>query len=154
MPESYFQNADRIFSEIKNAVFQVQTEQQKASMLRIQYKNKICKDDVKVNFMDNEEYKAICNENKKIAELKIKIDAKLAQLEKLKESKRNEINQQRLIQARETEAAAAQKKANAAVQANYNQSIQNLNNNLQMQQLNNNLMMYNLMPKTHNVYIH
>lgn len=154
LPESYFQNADRIFSEIKNAVFQVQTEQQKASMLRIQYKNKICKDDVKVNFMDNEEYKAICNENKKIAELKIKIDAKLAQLEKQKESKRNEINQQRLIQARETEAAAAQKKANAAVQANYNQSIQNLNNNLQMQQLNNNLMMYNLMPKTHNVYIH
>lgn len=161
LPESYFNNAYKIFSEIKNAAQKVQREQQKASMIKIQYKNKICKDSVKVDFMDNKEYKAICKEDEKIAQLKTKIDAKLAQIEQQKQAKRQQQNEQRLIQAREAEAIAAQRRAAAAEQANnqaawdsVNRSIQNMNNNIQMQQLNNNLMMYNFMPKRYDVYLH
>ena len=36
-----------------------------------QYKQRICKSNVKVTFMDNNEYKEICNENKRNAELGI-----------------------------------------------------------------------------------
>lgn len=154
LPQSYINNANAIFTEIKREANIALEAQNKALIIKEKYKKKICKNSVKVDFMDNQEYKAICNEDKKIAELKVKIDAKLAQLEKQKEAKRAQMNQERLIQAREAEAAAAQRRADAAEQANFNQSMQNLNNNLQMQQLNNNLMMYNLMPKTHNVYIH
>ena len=99
--------------------------------------------------------------DEKIAELKIKIDAKLAQIEQQKQAKRQQQNEQRLIQAREAEAMAAQRRAAAAEQANnqaswdsVNRSIQNMNNNMQMQQLNNNLMRYNFMPKRYDVYLH
>ena len=36
--------------------------------------------------MDNNEYKAICNENEKFAQLKTKIDAKLAQINQEKQN--------------------------------------------------------------------
>ncbi len=161
LPQSYFKNADNILTEIKKEGDIALEAQRKALIIKEKYKNKICKDSVKVNFMDNEEYKDICNEDKKIAQLKIKIDAKLAQIEQQKQVKRQQQNDQRLIQAREAEAMAAQRRAAAAEEANnqaawdsINQSLQNTNNNMQMQQLNNNLMMYNLSPKRHDVYIH
>lgn len=154
LPQSYLNHMGNVFNEVKNAGQVAIDAQKKALMVKQQYKESICKDSVKVDFIDNKEYKAICNENEQIAILKEKMDKRLAQIEKEKEVKRGQMNQQRLIQAREAEAAAAQRRADAAEQANFNQSMQNLNNNLQMQQLNNNLMMYNLMPKTHNVYIH
>ena len=64
--------------------------QQKALMVKQQYKDKICKENVKVDFIDNNEYKAICNENQTIAQLKTKIDAKLAQIEQQKQAKRQQ----------------------------------------------------------------
>lgn len=161
LPQSYFNNADKIFTEIKNAAQKVQSEQQKASMIKAQYKKKICKESIKVDFMDNNEYKEICKEDEKFANLKTKIDATLAKIEEQKQTKREQQNQQRLINAREAEAMAAQRRAAAAEQANnqaawdsVNRSIQNMNSNMQMQQLNNNLMMYNFMPKRYDVYLH
>ncbi len=154
LPQSYFNNANTIFSEIKQQANIALEAQRRALVIKEKYKKKICKDSVKVDFMDNNEYKAICKEDDKIAELKTKIDAKLAQINQAKQSKREQMSQERLIQAREAEAAAAQRRADAAEQANFNQSMQNLNNNLQMQQLNNNLMMYNFMPKRYDVYLH
>lgn len=161
LPQSYFDKADSIFSEIKNHANIALEAQRKALIIKEKYKNKICKDDVKVDFMDNNEYKAICNENEKFAKLKTKIDAKLAQIEQQKQAKRQQQNEQRLIQAKEAEAIAAQRRAAAAEQANnqaswdsLNRSLENMNHNMQMQQLNNNLMQYNLMPKRYDVYLH
>jgi hypothetical protein len=154
LPQSYLNHVGNIFNEVKNAGQLAIDAQKKALMVKQQYKDRICKDNVKVDFIDNNEYKAICNENEKIAQLKTKIDAKLAQIEQQKQIKRQQQNQQRLIQARETEAAAAQAQVAAQQQANFNQSIQNFNNNMQMQQLNNNLMMNNMMPKRYDVYVH
>ena len=154
LPQSYINHMINIYNEIKKAGQIAIDAQKKALMVKQQYKENICKDSVKVDFIDNKEYKAICNENEQVAILKEKMDKKLAQIEKEKEVKRGQMNQQRLIQAREGEAAAAQRQADAAERANFNQSLQNLNHNLQMQQLNNNLMMNNLMPKRYNVYLH
>ena len=55
--------------------------------------------------------------------------------------KREQQNQQRLVNVREMEASAAQRRASAAESANFNQSMQNINQNMQMNQLNNNLFM-------------
>lgn len=161
LPQSYFDNANSIFSEIKREANIALEAQREALVIKEKYKKIICKDDVKVDFMDNDEYKEICKEDEKIAELKTKIDAKLAQIEQQKQVKRQQQNEQRLIQAREAEAQAAQRRAAAAEEANnqaawdsVNRSIQNMNNNMQMQQLNNNLMMYNFIPKRYDVYLH
>ena len=135
--------ANSIFSEIKKEAKIALKAQKKALIIKEKYKKKICKDSVKVNFMDNDEYKAICHEDEYYAKLKQKIDAKLAQIEKQKQAKRVQLQQERLIRAREMEAMAAQ-------------SIMMLNtiNTMQLQQLNNNIMMYNFMPKTHHIYLH
>lgn len=153
LPKSYLNHLQDTLNEIKNAGQVAIDAQKKALIVKQQYKDIICKDSVKVDFMDNNEYKAICSEDKKLAELKKKMDTKLAQIEQQKQAKRQQQNEQRLIQAREAEAQAAQRKAAAAEKANnqaewdsVNRSIQNMNNNLQMQQqnyqmnnLNNNL---------------
>jgi len=142
------------YNSVKSSVEKANDAYAKANIIKEKYKNKICKDSVKVDFIDNDEYKAICNENERFAQLKTKIDAKLAQIEQQKQVRREQQNQQRMIQSQQTQAAAAIMSANAQQQANTNQSLQNLNNNLQMQQLNNNLMMNNLMPKRYDVYVH
>ena len=94
--------------------------------------------------MDNEEYKAICRENEEAAAIKQKIDKKLAEIEKQKQAKRQQQNDQRLIQAREAEANAAQKQAAAAQDAVFWNNLNQQNTNLQLQQLNNRLMLQNL----------
>lgn len=154
LPQSYFNKANSIFDEIKREANLALEAQRRALIIKEKYKKKICKNSVKVDFMDNNDYKDICNEDKKFAKLRVRIDEKLAKIEQQKETKRGQLNQQRLIQAREIEAKAAQRRASAAESANTQRALQNFSNNLQMQQLNNNMMMYNMMPKTHNVYIH
>jgi len=154
IPYNYYQKTMSIWNEIKQAGQKAIQAQNKALLVKKQYKKKICKDNVKVDFIDNDEYKAICHEDEYYAKLKQKIVTKLAQIEKQKQAKRTQQQQERLIQARELEAQAAQRRAAAAETANFNQSMQNFNQNMQMQQLNNNLMMNNLMPKRYDVYIH
>lgn len=142
------------YYSVKNSVERANNAYTKANIIKEKYKNKICRDNVKVDFMDNNEYKTICNEDKKFVELKKKIDEKIVQLVQRKQDKIEQRNQQRLIESRESEAQSAQKSVEELKKARVQQSLQNLNNNLQMQQLNNNLMMNNLMPKKYNIYVH
>lgn len=147
LPQSYLNHMSTTFSQIKNAGQVAIDAQKKALMVKQQYKDAICKDSIKVDFMDNNEYKAICNENEKFAQLKTKIDAKLAQINQEKQLKRAKMGQERLIQAQEAQARAAQQQASAArAQANAVQQRaddsywSDFNTNMQLMQLNNNLM--------------
>jgi len=151
LPKSYFNKANTIFITIKQAGQKALDAQKQAWIVKRQYKQKICRDGIKVNFIDNKEYKKICYEKEYFTTLKEKIDKKLAQINLIKEKKRKQLQQERLIKAREMEAKAAQRAAAAAEQANtqraldsLNQSIQNMNTNMnwqdtnfQLQQINN-----------------
>jgi len=151
LPKSYFDKANAIFAEIKQAGQKALEAQKQAWVVKKQYKQRICKNSVKVNFIDNEEYKEICHEDKYFSKLKEKIDKKLAQINLQKEKKRKQLYQQKLLEAEQMKAMAAQRQAEAAEEANtqrawdsLNQSIQNMNTNMnwqntnfQLQQMNN-----------------
>ena len=147
LPNSYFTKIAQVGDEVKEAGQKAINAQKYALKVKKQYMSRICKEQASVNFIDNDEYKKICNESEYFANLKIKMDTKLTQINKLKQQKREQLNQQELINAQVRQANAAQRQANAternasaAENANNMQSWQNLNENLQMQQLNNNLM--------------
>lgn len=133
LPDSYFTKISQVINEVKKAGQKAINAQKHALKVKKQYMNKICKKTVSVNFIDNNEYKKICNESEYYTNLKEKIDVKLAQINEQKQQKRERLNQQKLINAQV-------RQANAIEEANSMQSWQNLNNNSQMQQLNNNLM--------------
>ena len=154
LPKAYVNYMYNILNEIKRAGQTAIDAQRKSLTIKQQYKDRICMKDIVVDFIDNKDYKAICNEKEQLAILKDKMEKKLAQIEKQKQLKREQLNTQRIIKAREIEAMAAQRQAAAAEEANSIQSLQNFNNNMQMQQLNNNLMMKNLMPKRYDIYLH
>jgi len=150
LPKSYFDYANSIFTEIKQAGEIAIKAQQQAFIVKKQYKMRICKDSVKVNFIDNKEYKEICHENEYFKNLKEKIDNKLAQINLQKERKRQQMQQQQIIQARQMEAIAAQRRAAAAEQENtqrswdsLNRTIQNVNTNMNWQNTNFQLMQMN-----------
>ena len=118
LPQSYIDKANSIFAEIKNEANIALEAQKKALIIKEKYKNKICGDNVKVNFMNNHEYKSICHEDERNAELKTKIDVKLAQINEAKAVKRAQLQQQQLIQEnqraeqiREAEAARREQQA-------------------------------------------
>lgn len=140
LPQSYYNMVNSIFSEIKDAGQKAITAQKQALKVKKQYMSKICKDSVSVDYLDQKEYKKICSEGEYYANLKIKIDAKLAQINQLKQQQREQLNQQQLVNAQVAQAGAASRAAAAAEQANTIQSWQNIKNNSQMRQLNNNLM--------------
>ncbi len=161
LPQSYFNKVSAIFDEIKQSANISLEAQKRALIIKNKYKKRICKKNIKVPFMNNKEYKDICNEDKKFKHLKIKIDQKLAQINKLRQEKRNQINTQRLIQAREMEALAARQRAITAnnMQA-FNSFMTSLNSinrsldiaNMRMQQSTNNMMMFN-QQQEHNRYL-
>lgn len=156
LPQSYFNNVDNIYKEIVTHVNIALDAQKKALIIKEKYKNKICQDSIKVSFMDNKEYKDICNEEKKNVELNKKINDKLIQIEQQKQAKRAQINQERLIQAQEmnnminmsnntTNQMNQMNQMNQLRELNFNQQRQNFNQNLQMQQLNNSIIYNNTM---------
>jgi len=77
LPKSYYAYMDKILYKIREAGSKALEAQKEAQIVKKEYKNKICKKSVKVNFIDNDEYKKICYENEYYRELKQKIDAKL-----------------------------------------------------------------------------
>lgn len=83
LPQEYMQKADGIVKEIDEAKNKAIEAQGNALLVKKQYLKKICRDSVKVTFMDNSEYKDICVEKDEL-ELQAKIDKKLANLEKEK----------------------------------------------------------------------
>lgn len=158
LPSSYNTKADEIIKEINEAQQKAYQAQEQAQLVKKQYMKKICKDTVKVDFMNNEDYKSICS-NQKEKELYTKINNKLERLTKEKIAKleqqryneqqkqQEQYKQQQLtlerqrLETQQKQARAAQDAADAAGWQNLNQSIQNMNYNNQMQQLNNNLFM-------------
>lgn len=161
LPDDYIKSRYAIYDDIRAKSALAIEAQEKALFIKEKYKNKICKDNVSVNFMDNNEYKNICNEDKYFTNLKTKINEKLERLGREKELRLAQENEQRLIKARESEVIALHRQAEASERANSQAALNNVNNmlqnmrtNTQMQMLNNNLMMYNLMPKRHDVYIY
>lgn len=165
LPQSYLDNVNGIFREIKEAGNKALAAQEKAKIIKNKYKMKICKDKVKVNFMDNDEYKSICEEDKKFEQLRVKINEKLDRLNLAKQQKRQQLNEDKIRQAQQstankTEALAQQRTAIAEEvleeqrRANLNQGFQNLNQTLQLQQLNRNMSWDALTPKRFDVYMH
>lgn len=147
LPKSYIDYFKNILNEIVNAAHVADEARIKALMVKQQYKDKICKDSVKVDFIDNKEYKAICNDD---TNLKTKIDMKLAQIRQQKQIETSQIIQAlQIIQAREVIEQNKIEAENARKQQTLqriNQNVQNINNNVNMQrqnsqlnQINNNL---------------
>ena len=126
LPQSYFDKANLILNEIKNEANIALDAQRKALVIKEKYKKKICKNDVQVDFMDNDEYKTICKEDEKFANLKVKIDKKLAEINTIKNQKRD--------QKRKDEIAnAEQKRIQQNIDAqNTMQNIQMLNQTIQL----------------------
>jgi hypothetical protein len=145
LPGSYYNHIGEIYAEIIDKLKFAKQKIDEAKILKKQYKNRICKDGVNVSFINNKEYREICFEEQKNAELQKKINEKFAKIKKELEEQKEKEYQERLVTAREQEAEAAQKNARAAEISNFNQSMQNIGNNLQMQQLNNNLMLNNFL---------
>ncbi len=155
LPSSYYNHIESIMQEINEAGQKAIDAQKTALTAKKHYMKKICNKSVKVRFMDNVEYKAICNEKKYLAELKQKMDAKLADINQVKDQKRAQLREQELhnaqvlqsnaaAQAASRQSAAMERSAKAAEYSSIMQGWQNVNNNMQMQQLNNNLMMMRL----------
>ena len=154
LPENYYAHSFKIFEEIKNATQIAIQSQRKALLVNKEYKSKVCNNNKNVDFMSNQKYKFICDEDKRIEKLKELLAINKSKLEEEKKYLDSVSLKQMQIKI-EQEKVSAMKRANEQRSwDSINQSIQNMNTNMQMQQLNNNLMMYNLMPKTHNVYIH
>ena len=146
LPISYYGHLSAIFEEIKKAGKNALIAQEKALKVKKKYLLNICGNNISVSFISNNEYKKICNESDYMAELKEKMDKKLAKIAEAKQKKREQLNQQKLINAQielanaaHRQADAAARRAYAAEQANNDQFWQNSNQNLQMQQLNNKL---------------
>jgi len=146
LPKSYLSRVSQIHLEIKEAVNKANYAAKKADKAIKQYTDKICKKSVSVNFIDNNEYKKICQNSEYNVGLRKKINAKFASLKQDQQIKREQDMQQILINARISQANSAKRAASAAEDANtqrfyqgLDQSFQNQNQNFQMQQLNTNL---------------
>ncbi|MEO1945415.1 MAG: hypothetical protein ABGY11_14025 [Candidatus Thioglobus sp.] len=146
LPKSYLNRVSQIHLEIKEAVNKANYAAKKADKAIKQYTDKICKKSVSVNFIDNNEYKKICQNSEYNVGLRKKINAKFASVKQDQQIKREQDMQQILINARISQANSAKRAASAAEDANtqrfyqgLDQSFQNQNQNFQMQQLNTNL---------------
>lgn len=154
LPKIYNDKADSIIKEINIAKEEAFNAQIEAKKVKQQYLKRICKDSVKVTFMDNNEYKDICNPKKelvlmqKLNEKLNKIsEAKIAKLEQEKytaQQQKEEQHRQELVQLERNKLAEIsrhnQEAESAANTANFQQSMKNLTD-----QINN------MTPKTYNV---
>jgi len=144
LPSSYNAKADEIIKEISEAQQKPYQAQEQAQLVKKQYMKKICKDTVKVTFMDNNDYKLICNNYQREKELFTKINDKLERLTKEKiarleqqrysqqQVKEEQYRQQQLaIERQKLAAQQAQAKATqqAADDAAWNNTMQNIRNN-------------------------
>lgn len=165
LEQKYIDKYYKLLSEIQEASNKALIAQEKAKVIKTKYKMKICKDKIKVTFMDNDEYKAICEEDKKFAQLRVKMNEKLDRLNLAKQQKRQQLNEDKMRQAEQNTAnkteALAQQRVTIAEEAleeqkraNLNQGFQNLNQTLQLQQMNRNMSWDALTPKRFDVYMH
>lgn len=163
LPQKYIDKANNIINEIKSNYKKALYAQSQAQLIKKQYLRKICKKSVKVSFMDNEEYKEICD-SKYEKELFSKINTKLEKLSKEKiarleaqrfneqQKQQEQYRQQQLalerqnIEEQRRQAAAAESANTQRYWNSLNQLFQNTNSNrikqntnFQLEQINNTL---------------
>ena len=159
LPSKFYNRLENIIKEINDAANSALSFQNNAQLIKKQYLRKICKESLKIDFMDNDEYKELC-ENKYEKELFAKINAKFQKIteEKIAKLEEQRFNQQQAkeeqyrqqllaierqkLAAQQSQARAAQDTADAANQANFQNSLNNLNQQLQ----NNSPKFYNVTP--------
>ncbi|MCG7643710.1 hypothetical protein MHM99_19685 [Alteromonas sp. MmMcT2-2] len=124
LPNSYFLKIGSVQSEINDAGVKALNAQKYALKVKKQYMNQICKESKSVDFMDDKEYKDICNDS---SEIKIKIDEKLAQINILKQQKREQQRQHELLIAKQKQAEAER---NQEAWNSINQSLKELGDNI------------------------
>ncbi len=92
LPDAYYHKAKAIIKEIQHHTKLALEAQEKAMALKMKYLKKICNDNVNVDFMNNDEYKAICTRER---ELGIKVNEKLMQIEAQKKMQREALKTQK-----------------------------------------------------------
>lgn len=159
LPQSYMEELSKTVEDISEHIKKAEMASNESIAIYQQYKNKICKDNIKVDFMNNDDYKSICNFTENLND---KIVKRQKDLEAERQVKRENMRQERIAQAQEVqaraqiEAAQAQKRANAWNQFNqqlnqFNQQInqsamqtQMLNSSIQQSNQNMQLQMQNM----------
>jgi hypothetical protein len=127
LPQIYNDKANDIIKEISKAQQKAYHAQEKAQLVKKQYKRKICKKKIKVSFMDNDEYKKICSNASDIIVLK-KIQNKLEKLSKDKIAKLEQQrfkNQQQKEEQHRQQMLSLERQKIQQQQAHYNQQQRN-----------------------------
>lgn len=161
LPQEYIDKGNKIIDEIKSDYDKALNAQSQAQLIKKQYLRKICKNSVKVKFMDNEDYKEVCNskyEKDLFAKINTELDRiskeKIAKLEQQRfnqqQKQQEQYRQQQLalerqkVEQQRRQAAAAESANTQRSWDSLNQSLQNMNSNLirqntnfQLQQINN-----------------
>ena len=100
-PHSHYLNFRKIMSETVEAKKKALESQKNALRFKEIYKKTICKNLVRVRFMDNSEYKKICNSVKQQETYQHRYDEKMAQIEQQKDNLRDQRRQQRIARERQ-----------------------------------------------------
>ncbi|MDR2791016.1 MAG: hypothetical protein LBB59_08600 [Campylobacteraceae bacterium] len=132
-PQSFIEHISSMYSEILEAEERALVAQEKALTIKQNYLDKICKPNIKVAFMDNDKYKAICTDSEKLKEA---FDKNMEMANIQKQQIREQIHRQNMENAAARQAYAAQRQAEIAQQQVFNQQIQNMNQNFNAQQQN------------------
>jgi hypothetical protein len=144
LPKSYIEKMLAIKSEIIKNAKKASIAEKSANIAIKQYMLTICKNSASVAFIDDTEYKKICENSDYNTNLRIKIKEKFAEISKINKDKREKINQDKLINEKIRQTEVAKRNAEAAKRASSFQLLQSINQISQMQQLNRNLQFINL----------
>lgn len=144
LPSSYNKKADAILQEVNAAQQKGFQGQEYSQKVKKQYLKRICKDSVKVTYMDNNDYKAICSNKAELAVMQLvsdKLDKmsqeKIARLEnqRFNENQQKEQQHRQEMLAMERARLTEIQRHNSAVEAQANsdsiqRSWKNLNDQL------------------------
>ena len=156
LPKKYNDKADAIIKEINTAQQKAYQAQEQAKLMKKQYLKKICKDSVKVSFIDNDEYKDICNPKSELA-LMQKINEKLNKLTEAKiaklEKERYTAQQQKEEQYRQQQLAIERQRLNEQRRANKEAEDDRDYATIQQGLKNTTDSINNMIPKTYNLNV-
>ena len=156
LPQSYIDKANNIISEIKKNSQKAYQAQEQAQQVKKQYLKRICKKSIKVSWMDNDDYKEICNPKREIALMK-KTNAKL---QKISEEKIAILEKQKYKEQQQKEEQHRQKmlnleRARLAEIQRHNARVEQQEDSRQFQQSLDSLnkQIRDMTPKTYNVNV-
>lgn len=156
LPKKYNDKADAIIKEINTAQQKAYQAQEQAQLMKKQYLQRICKDSVKVSFMDNDEYKNLCNPKSELA-LMQKINEKLNKISEAKiaklEQERYTAQQQKEEQHRQQQLAIERQRLNEQRRANKEAEDDRDYATIQQGLKNTTDSINNMIPKTYNLNV-